>query len=1566
MATSFSDKSPPAFDRNKDNYAKWKKSFAIWQSITDVPKHKQGGHLVLRLDSETNDQVLDVLSVTDLSSDTGAQKVVDELDKIFTKDVTLDAYEAYENFETYKRSSNSILTYIREFQSLYKKVEAGGTTLADHILAYRLINNAQLSERQHELLRATIPKMTYANVIEQLKKIFKNDERPMASGEVKIKEESAEHETLYGGRYKGSNRNSRPLSNKNNSRYDDKRENQYSESKWNRSKSKTRKSNREMKSYKKRGKNPLDQYGRVTRCLNCDSINHWIEKCPDLSEHEHKTFLEQYDVESDCDSDDENTEGPVYEVQHCAQLLEEFHDTTKITLCCETLNTAVLDCGAPKNVCGRKWLEQYITTLQESDKNKIVHKSSRNIFKFGCGSTFPAQEKVVFPAKIGKKKVFIETDVVEGDVPLLFSKESMKKTGASLDFTCDKLQILGQSINLEVTESGHYALPLGPSRQAIIDSSRGTDVTMTLLANNLSPEKMALKLHRQFAHPSAERLVKLVENQGKECKELTKAIREVSRKCKICTIYKRPPPRPVVGLPLATRFNECVAMDLKQFGKLYLFHAIDHTTRLSACSVIRSKSPDVIIGNIFKYWISIYGTPEKILSDNGGEFSNEKVRELGEKMNLRLLTTGAESPWSNGLVERHNLIMGESINKTVADTGCSLDMAVTWCVTAHNSLTNVHGFTPFQLVFGRNPVLPALQTDRPPALNEETVSDLIRKNLNCIHAARQAHIKCESDEKIRRALRHQVRTSGEVRYVTGDRVYYKRMDTKSWKGPAVVLGQDGKQVLVKHQGVYIRVHPCRLTLEQETFVGSKDDVNQVIESPSHNSQQGRQQIYIESDEDTSEKNGEKSLNEQITRNQNEPSDRSEVSNLNLADNGLDKNEDEKSDNTLENKEEQEESSETNDESTIDSDEGQTDSESSVSSDESRTDNENNMNSDKDVAETSGENSKNEDSMKEKDNTNQMSSENKQSRGRPKKNSPKKKICDRNSSLKPGLQVKYKVMEDSEWSVAKLNKRAGKKGGLHENCWNVIDSEGNNKVLDFVKDIDRWELLADTSSQNEIMETLLTKSYEVETSEQIRIAKQKELDSWKKNQVYIEVENKGQEYVTGKWVLKPKVIDGIHSVKARFVLRGYEESKDFRADSPTCMRSSVRLQLAVHSSLGWKLRSIDFKTAFLQGQAIHREVYMRPPYEAETNKLWKLNKTVYGLYDAPRQWYLRLKSIICELGCVLSRLDNGLFLRHENTLLIGMIVVFVDDLLWGGSSEFETTVIIPLKEALHVGSEHSSAFKYLGIKLEQNSNHTITLDQKVYIESLKLVEVSEDRLNNPSDLLTQDERKQLRSSMGQVNWAHSISRPDIGFSAGQISISTKATVKDITEANKLIEHLKNTQTSILFPKLNLKNCYVKVFSDASYANLRDFGSQGGYIIFLTDGIRSCPIEWKSCKVRRVVKSTMAAETLALVDGLEAAFMISQVCGEIINGDDKGLKVVGVTDNKSLKEAAYSSRLLEDRRLMVEISIIRQMINRSEVDLIWVETKKQVSDVLTKTGVGGLKLLSVLSKGRLDVL
>ena len=59
-----------------------------------------------------------------------------------------------------------------------------------------------------------------------------------------------------------------------------------------------------------------------------------------------------------------------------------------------------------------------------------------------------------------------------------------------------------------------------------------------------------------------------------------------------------------------------------------------------------------------------------------------------------------------------------------------------------------------------------------------------------------------------------MRASGDIKYFTGDKVYYKRRTKNTWQGPAVVLGQDGQQVLVKHGVIYIRIHPCRLKLEE--------------------------------------------------------------------------------------------------------------------------------------------------------------------------------------------------------------------------------------------------------------------------------------------------------------------------------------------------------------------------------------------------------------------------------------------------------------------------------------------------------------------------------------------------------------------------------------------------------------------------------------------------------------------------------------------------------------------------------------------------------------------------------
>jgi len=97
--------------------------------------------------------------------------------------------------------------------------------------------------------------------------------------------------------------------------------------------------------------------------------------------------------------------------------------------------------------------------------------------------------------------------------------------------------------------------------------------------------------------------------------ELKDVIHKISNDCQTCKLYRKTPPRPVVGLPMATKFLECVAMDLKFYNGKILLHLVDHATRLSASTIVPSKNPDVIIRAIFKSWIQIFGAPEKFLSN---------------------------------------------------------------------------------------------------------------------------------------------------------------------------------------------------------------------------------------------------------------------------------------------------------------------------------------------------------------------------------------------------------------------------------------------------------------------------------------------------------------------------------------------------------------------------------------------------------------------------------------------------------------------------------------------------------------------------------------------------------------------------------------------------------------------------------------------------------------------------------------------------------------------------------------------------------------------------------------
>ena len=180
-------------------------------------------------------------------------------------------------------------------------------------------------------------------------------------------------------------------------------------------------------------------------------------------------------------------------------------------------------------------------------------------------------------------------------------------------------------------------------------------------------------------------------------------------------------------------------------------------------------------------------------------------RELGGLLHIAVKTTGAESPWSNGITERHNGIIGNMVDKILHDQNYPVELALAWAVSEKNSLSNVFGYSPNQLVFGKNPNLLSVLTDEPPALENFTSSQVVADHLNAISAARKSFVEAESSDKLKRALATKIRPATSLIYEVGDKVYHKRRQSDKWRGPGSIIGKEKHLVFVKHGGIYVRV-----------------------------------------------------------------------------------------------------------------------------------------------------------------------------------------------------------------------------------------------------------------------------------------------------------------------------------------------------------------------------------------------------------------------------------------------------------------------------------------------------------------------------------------------------------------------------------------------------------------------------------------------------------------------------------------------------------------------------------------------------------------------------------------
>ena len=1133
----------------------------------------------------------------------------------------------------------------------------------------------------------------------------------------------------------------------------------------------------------------------------------------------------------------------------------------------ESSTSAILDCGASATVSGLDWFKNYLDGLSNEKQSQVTYSESNAFFKFGSGEKFKSMYKVCFPATIGSNEVFIESDIVSNNIPLLLSLKSMKKAGTEINYVTDTVKMFGEEQRVNFTQSGHYTIPLNNSRM-VMESVEKNPNTKVVLYNNASMDKkkMAVKLHAQFGHPPKSRLVKLLERAGYgNDKELLDQVTLVYKSCSICQQYQKPTPRPCVSLPHADQFNETVAMDLKSFNGHIILHLIDHLTRYSAAWVCKSKAPKEIVSGIMRCWVSIFGVPRKFLTDNGGEFANELFIEMAEQFGIRVMTTAAESPWSNGLVERHNATLAEILYKITAENeSIDIETAVAWAINAKNALTNVSGFSPSQLALGCNPQIPNVFSCKPPAF-ETSSQDIVKKNLLAISATRKAFIQAESSERIKRALKRNIRPNAHAKFFTGDIVFYKRNDSRKWKGPGRVIGSESSNILIKHGSYYVRVHASRVMLDINAQHKSDD-----VENPKSPA------------------------------------------------------------------EEQHEMKSNDEENVAIKDFSDTESYSSQ---------------EKPVEPEETEDSSFEEKFEECQSEEVQNEYEKQSR----KDETKKSTC---TKMKKGMRIEFEKA-DGDVKLGTVLKRSGKATGKYRNYWYIQnENTGQTEEYDIINDWNRWRELQEPGLDQEIF--ICEDEAQQEKLNRIFEAKRQEVQKWMEEKVMEEVDDIGQRFVSTTWVITDKKVGPDVFVKARLVARGYEDESSVRSDSPTCQKDSIRLLLVLAVSRGWNIHCLDIKAAFLQGKDIERELYVLPPKEfKKPNLLWRLRKVVYGLNDASRSWYLKVVQVLESLNMRTSSFDKAVFVPKDCST-IGVIIVHVDDIMYFGNDDFINTMINPFKTAFKISKEESKAFRYLGINLIQESDY-IQLDQNSYLESVKSELLDKEYLKEKDREACASEVKVFKQGVGQLGWMATISKPEASYMYCQLStIQSNPLIRDFVKYRKVINELKNNPSCIIIRPLNLENLFVNAYSDASFASLEGGASQLGYFVFLSDDHNNVAlISWSSKKAKRVCRSALTAETLAASEALDCAFVTRKMMEDVLQ---RKLPPVQLSvDSKSLYDTVRTSNVVADKRLMIDVSAMREMLDREEMKMKWVDTNHQLADVLTKAGSNKDKLLDVLSSG-----
>lgn len=484
---------------------------------------------------------------------------------------------------------------------------------------------------------------------------------------------------------------------------------------------------------------------------------------------------------------------------------------------------------------------------------------------------------------------------------------------------------------------------------------------------------------------------------------------------------------------------------------------------------------------------------------------------------------------------------------------------------------------------------------------------------------------------------------------------------------------------------------------------------------------------------------------------------------------------------------------------------------------------------------------------------------------------------------------------------------------------------------------------------------VSEALEGSEGEQWKLAMDREMDSLNKNGTWTLIDRpQGAKTVKCKWVFKRKLApDGsIGDYKARLVAKGYSQVPgiDFKETfAPVAQMNTVRALMAMANQFDLEMAQFDVKTAFLYGD-LDETILMDFPegYENKNGKVCKLEKSLYGLKQSPRQWNLKFKEFLTKFKLKPSINDSCLYYDEERTIFLA---IYVDDGIIVSKNKDQVTGLLKFLESkLEIKS--LPCVSYLGFQIfRDRKKKELILHQRQYVERiLERFKMHECKpTSTPEEVGQVDcenspslgEEVPFKQAIGSLLYLVTCTRPDLSHAVSIASRTSKPTVAHWALIKRILRYLSGTKNLGLRFRWE-RNPVLRGYCDADYANdVKTRRSTSGYGILYGKAL----IAWRCQRQPIVALSTTEAEYISGCELVKDLLPIREILIELKMMEETPTTVF--IDNLSAVHIAKNSGGQQrTKHIDVRQKWLTEQHESKKISVEFIPGEKQLADMLTK--------------------